>query len=386
MEYSFPEGSFQYGKLGQDGIELVQYQGLAGHVEIPEVLPWKELVKGMEPKHAGEEMGDATDSFHDSFHDSLHDSFRDCLPVRALAKKVFLSKKYLRSVVVPASVESVGDWAFAYCDSLREVTFLGREVMFGKDVFKECPNLRCVRFLNAADEAGSQGGNDTNSGGTGSHGAGGHGTGSNGTNCGGTGSGGTGSVGVESGRRDQTRDGVGALLAAAVTQMDASYLLAAREAGSPEWLGKWDARMLAILRAADDEGYAKQILCGEEDYESADYETFLRNSRKRKVRLLLLRLLWPMGLAPAAKEECKAYLLSHTLGCATEETWAVIRDEYGNRREFYELFATLGCLTRENAPDVIAETRQDCPEMKAYFLRYQAEHFGTTGFFDDMEL
>ena len=118
MEYSFPEGSFQYGKLGQDGIELVQYQGLAGHVEIPEALPWKELVKGTEPEHAGEEMGDATDSFHDS----LHDSFRDCLPVRALAKKVFLSKKYLRSVVVPASVESVGDWAFAYCDSLREVT------------------------------------------------------------------------------------------------------------------------------------------------------------------------------------------------------------------------------------------------------------------------
>ena len=397
VEHSFPEGSFQYGKLGQDGIELVQYQGLAGHVEIPEVLPWKEFVKGMEPEHAGEEMGDATDSFHDS----LHDSFRDCLPVRALAKKMFLSKKYLRSVVVPASVESVGDWAFAYCDSLREVTFLGREVMFGKDVFKECPNLRCVRFLNAAEEAGYRGSNGTGnsgtgssgtnsggtgSGGTGSHGAGGHGTGSNGTNCGGTGSGGTGSVGVESGRCDQTRDGVGALLAAAVTQMDASYLLDAREAGSPEWLGKWDARMLAILRAADDEGYAKQILCGEEDYESADYETFLRNSRKRKVRLLLLRLLWPMGLAPAAEEECKAYLLSHTLGCATEETWAVIRDEYGNRREFYELFATLGCLTRENAPDVIAETRQDCPEMKAYFLRYQAEYFGTTGFFDDMEL
>ena len=36
--------------------------------------------------------------------------------------------------------------------------------------------------------------------------------------------------------------------------MDASYLLDAKEAGSREWLGKWDARMLAILRAADDEG------------------------------------------------------------------------------------------------------------------------------------
>ena len=343
VEYVIPEGSFQYGKLGRDGIELVQYQGLAGHVEIPEKLPCEEIAKGMEPENAGEEKGDATGNSQKFF------------PVRALAKKVFLSKKYLRSVVVPASVESVGDWAFAYCDSLREVTFLGRNVQFGKDVFKECAGLRCVRFQGEAIVPNKEGGFFRGS-------------------C------------KETGVSSNACDGVGALMAAAVTQMDASYLLDAKEAGSPEWLGKWDARMLTILHATDDEGYAKQILCGEEDYESADLETYLRNSRKRKVRLLLLRLLWPMELAPAAEKECREYLLSHTMGCATEETWAVIRDEYGNRREFYELFAMLGCLTKENAPEIIAETRQDCPEMKAYFLRYQAEHFGTTGFFDDMEL
>ena len=353
MEYLIPEGSFRYGKLGRDGIELVQYQGLAGHVEIPEKLPCKEIAKGMEPENAGEEKGDATDNSQKFF------------PVRALAKKVFLSKKYLRSVVVPASVESVGDWAFAYCDSLREVTFLGRNVQFGKDVFKECSGLRCVRFQG---EAATPDATLLQEGGIVKEGSIVRGS------C------------KETGVSSKACDGVGALMAAAVTQMDASYLLDAKEAGSRDWLGKWDARMLTILHATDDEGYAKQILCGEEDYESADLETFLRNSRKRKVRLLLLRLLWPMELAPAAEKECKAYLLSHTVGCPTEETWAVIRDEYGNRREFYELFATLGCLTKENAPDIIAETRQDCPEMKAYFLRYQAEHFGTTGFFDDMEL
>ncbi len=258
------------------------------------------------------------------------------LPVTGIGKKAFLSKKYLRSVTIPAEVAEVGDWAFAYCDALREVTFEGRNVTFGKSVFLECPNLRCVRFPEIKNT----------------------------TYC----------------------DGIGALTAAAVTQMESSYLLDASEIGSAEWLAKWDARMFAILGAADDEGYSKQILCGEEDYESADLETYLTNSRKKKVRLLLLRLLAPMGLDPAKADELRSYLLAHTKGCPTEETWQVVRDEYGDRREFYELFATIGCFTKENAPAIIAETKEEHPEMKAFFLKYQADHFADHDFFADLEL
>lgn len=297
LEIQVPEGSIFYVKQGQ-GVEMTRFQGLAGQVNLPEKLPWREDV---------------------------------LLPVKAISKKAFLSKKYLRSVKVPTGVEEVGDWAFAYCDALREVSFEGRDVRFGKAVFMECPNLRCVRFSDQCE-------------------------------------------------------GVGSLMAAAVTQMDAAYLLDAREAGNKEWLEKWDARMLAILHASDDEGYSKQILCGEEDYESADFETYLSNSRKKKVRLLLLRLLWQTGLGAGTAEELKQYLLEHTKGCRSEETWIVIREEYGDRKEFYRLFAELGCLTKENAPAVIEETREDCPEMKAFFLKYQADHLLVTDFFDNMEL
>lgn len=297
LEIKVPEGSVFYVRQGQ-GMEMTRFQGLAGQVNLPERLPGRE---------------------------------ENLLPLRAIAKKAFLSKKYLRSVRVPACVEEVGDWAFAYCNDLREVSFESRSVRFGKAVFMECPNLRCVRF---ADQC----------------------------------------------------EAIGSLMAAAVTQMDAAYLLDAREAGSAEWLEKWDARMLAILRASDDEGYSKQILCGEEDYESADFETYLSNSRKKKVRLLLLRLLWQTGLGPDTAEELKNYLLAHTKGCGSEETWIVIREEYGDRKEFYRLFAELGCLTKENAAAIIEETREDCPEMKAFFLKYQADHLLMTDFFDNMEL
>ncbi len=312
LEWKLREGSLYYVRQGR-GIEITRYQGLAGQVIIPETLPWEE---------EGKEEGGA-----------------ESLPVKQIGKKAFLSRKYLRSVLMPASVENVGDYAFAYCDGLREVRFGGRDVHFGKAVFMECRSLRGIYFPKKAGE-------------------------------------------------DRDMEGAAALLAAAVTRMDSPYLLDAGEAGNKEWLEKWDARMLAILGTADDEGYSKQILCGEEDYESADLETFLSNSRKRKVRLMLLRLLWPMGLKEDGKDALKRYLTERTKGGMTEETWEVVRDEYGDRREYYELFASIGCLTKENAPAVIAQTREDDPEMKAFFLKYQAEHFGVAAadFFDDLEL
>lgn len=303
LEIQIPEGNLTYKKQGS-AIEITGYRGLAGHVEIPSELPGS--VEGAEEAAL--------------------------FPVTSLAKKVFLSKKYLRSVAIPQTVENVGDWAFAYCDGLREVQFAGRNVRFGKDVFKECGNLECLKF--SADDC----------------------------------------------------KGIGALMAAAVTKMNGSYLLDGQEAGTREWLEKWDARMLAILNAQDDEGYSKQILCGEEDYESADLETYLANSRKKKVRLLLLRLLYPASLEERTAERLRRYLLAHTKGCDTDETWQVVREEYGDRREFYELFATLGCLTRENAPAVIAETGEEYPEMKAFFLKYQADHFAGDDFFAGLAL
>lgn len=325
-QYECREGCFTYVRQGR-GIMITGYQGLAGHVVIPDRLPWREEMG--EKSYLGQESDIGLDGEMGEMTDSL--------PVTSVSKKVFLSKKYLRSVVIPVSVESIGDWAFAYCDSLREARFGGKRVAFGKAVFMECPRLQGLYFSGElSDEAREK--------------------------------------------------GIGSLMAAAVTQMQSDYLLDPLEAGSREWLEKWDARMTTILKTPDDEGYSKQILCGEEDYESADLETYLRNSRKKKVRLLLLRLLYPMGLSNGLEKELKEYLLGHTKGCGTDETWQVIRDEYGDQREFYQLFATLGCLTKENVPQVIEETKEENPEMKAYFLKYQADHFTGTDFFGNLLL
>ena len=346
LEIQIADGSLYFIRQGAR-LEVSRYQGLAGHVEIP----------GSVRMEAADAEQTNSMNAQVAVTDQPEAEREKSLPVTAIGKKAFLSKKHLRSVTIPASVTEVGDWAFAYCDALREVTFEGRNVTFGKSVFLECPNLRCVRFpgLTNDEENPLQA-----------------------FPCG--------NMSLASAGYITYCDGIGALTAAAVTQMESSYLLDASEIGSAEWLAKWDARMFAILGAADDEGYSKQILCGEEDYESADLETYLTNSRKKKVRLLLLRLLAPMGLDPAKADELRSYLLAHTKGCPTEETWQVVRDEYGDRREFYELFATIGCFTKENAPAVIAETKEEHPEMKAFFLKYQADHFADHDFFADLEL
>lgn len=287
------------------------------------------------------------------------------LPVRTIARKAFLSRKNLRKVTVPPGVTEVGDWAFAYCDSLHTVRFAGRDecrgpeggaaesgmpeqgaenggadcgeqvavsaLRFGKSVFLECGNLR---YLYVRD-------------------------------------------GIES---------TAALLAAAVTTAGAAYLLDAEEAGSEDWLEKWDARMLTLLHTADNEGYSKQVLCGEEDYGSTDLAAYENGQRKVKVRLLLLRLLYPVGLSGECGRELEAYLREHTKGCEHEETWQVVLAEHGEDRAFYELFAELGCINDSNFEGLLLDVGEEYPELKAYLMRYKEEKLGYQDFFSGLEL
>ena len=254
----------------------------------------------------------------------------DC-PVTAIAKKAFLSKKNFRRVILPDSIREVGDWAFAYCDRLKEVEFPLADIRFGRSVFMECGALQSLS-VRGKSEAVSQ------------------------------------------------------LLAAAVTTACAPYLLQPEEAGDEKWLAKWDARMLTILHADDTEGYSRQVLCGEEDYGSTDLNAYTSGRRRIKVRLALLRLLYPEGLQDMVGRELSAYLQAHTKGCATEETWLVVLEEMGDSKAYFELLTCLGCVSKDNFAAMLEDMGEDHPEMKAFLLRYQAEALSGDDFFDSLEL
>ena len=250
--------------------------------------------------------------------------------VTGICKKAFLSRKNLRRVVLPETTQEIDDWAFAYCDALEQVIMPERRIRFGKAVFMECGNL--TRIASPTDSVPAE------------------------------------------------------LLAAAVRDFEAYYLLDMTEAGSAEWLKKWDAKLAAILHTPDQEGYSKQILCGEEDYGSTDLEAYKSNSRRRKVRLALLRCLFSQGLSQGLKEELQEYLQSHTKGEESEETWQVVLQEHGEHREYYELFTQLGCVNKNNLNEILTDIGSEYPEMKAYFLRSQEGHAEKADFFDSLDL
>lgn len=302
MEWKLADASLYYRtekNQEKETVRITRFQGLASQVEVP-----------------GRILG---------------------LPVTAVERKTFLSKKNLRRIWLPDTLEEIGDWAFAYCDHLTEIVIPSREVRFGKAVFMECRELRRIAAGGRQDRRGGE------------------------------------SFPAE-------------LMAAAVTAMDAAYLLDMEAAGSEEWLGKWDARLGSVLRVPDQEGFSRQILCGEEDYGSTDLTAYMSGRRKEKIRLCLLRLLFDQGLSAPLRQELENYLRSHTKGQAGEEAWQVILGEHGADREYYQLFAAIGCVTEDNLNGILTEIGGEYPEMKAYFLRGGEETDGAADFFAGLEL
>lgn len=277
--------------------------------------------------------------------------------VVGIEKKAFLSKKHLRRVVLPAGIQNIGEWAFAYCSNLEEVVMsaqsgldeeksvhenavkvtgqgkkgLQQPMNFGRAVFLDCPNLQKITIPFKQED-------------------------------------------------------IAHLMAAAVSKMDAYYLLDLTEVGNAEWLSKWDARMVTLLHTPDQDGYSKQVLCGEEDYGSTDFQAYLNIRRKSKVRLVLTRLLYSYGLADELREELEDYLRNHTSGCDSEEAWEVIHMEHGEDRAYYELFASIGCVHEKNLDSILADIGERYPEMKAYFMRVKAEQIGYEDFFGNLSL
>ena len=104
------------------------------------------------------------------------------------------------------------------------------------------------------------------------------------------------------------------------------------------------------------------------------------------MRLAFLRLLHSHGLDSSLRAELEQYLRSLTKGQAGEEAWLVVREEHGSHREYYSLFAELGCISQDNFPGILGDIGENSPEMKAFFLKYMGEQRTETDFFDGLEL
>lgn len=276
--------------------------------------------------------------------------------VRKIGKKAFMNSRQLRRVVLPDSIKKLGEWAFAYCGLLEEVELPKRKITVGTGAFLGDRLLaRLILRERQKDRMSVKVGKTT-------------------------------ACLRWSEQSEKYRMDMAVLLAVVPAMKDGEYLMDFKEAGSKEWIVKWDTRLIKILEEPDEKGYTEMILCGEEDI-NCNLENYIKEKRKKKVRYCFLRLLHDSGLEADMEKRLEEYLISHAVGCASMETWLVLKEEKGHLREYYELYVELGCLTAENYDATLADLGEKQPEMKAYFMRkHEANRGEQADFFDSFTL
>ena len=97
------------------GIRTVQYKGLAYAVDtenrVAQLIPQTVIIKGSLPIPAAIKYRDKTSG-----------KYVEC-PVVSIAEGALAGQKKLKAVAIPASVQEIGDYAFAKCKRLRHAYF-----------------------------------------------------------------------------------------------------------------------------------------------------------------------------------------------------------------------------------------------------------------------
>ncbi len=247
--------------------------------------------------------------------------------VTSVSKKAFLGRKSLKKLILPNTVTLLGDWCFAGCENLKEVSLPASEA--GEGIFRGCVSLERINVSGAERS-------------------------------------------------------VCELLAGAVRNAAPNHLTDLRSL-SDDWLAKWDAWALKIIGEPDDEGFTNQILCGEEDYGSSDRGAYESRRRVLKASLCILRLLNDDGLSGGTRQIFTDYLYRHRAGSEEgDESWKALKEVYPDRKHF-DLLESLGCITDENRDLMIRDLGEEKPELKSLLMK-TAGNDAMDNFFKGLEL
>lgn len=255
----------------------------------------------------------------------------DGLCVTTIEKKAFLGLRGVRRICLPAGIKEVGDWAFAHCVSLERVEFLskeGRSLVFGKDVFLGCENLKCLSFGEEAQ---------------------------------------------------------GELLAALLKRMPVGRLLGTNPQKREEWFLLLDELLTEFLMQEDTAGYEGLWTFGEEDYSERkfDGDIYCEERRMEKVELLYLRLLHKEYLLPERKEAYENYLKKHSLGEKTEEAFFYLQKGKQNRISYFEILKQAGGIHEKNRLSMLEKLEEASAEVRAFLMESPGEK---NDLFDDLIL
>ena len=236
--------------------------------------------------------------------------------VCGIGRKAFLGNRSLQHIILPGTIEWIGDWAFGNCAQLRRVEFPCHPVQFGKGLF-----ARDERLYEITCDSG-----------------------------------------------DKEIFFPSRLLALAVTMLDAEYMLDMIQAGCAEWYSRLDNRILTVLTEPAENALKNLVYCAEEDM-GAKQEACLKEQERRKAYLALLRLVYPEYLEKETADKLKACLLDKD-GLQTGFAWEAVKS--ADDREqllFCDIILKLNGIREENLPSVLEDLGDTFVELKAHLLR-----------------
>lgn len=265
----------------------------------------------------------------------------DKKPVIAIERKAFLSCKTIKVITLPDTIEEIGDWAFAHAEALRSATIPNHAMSRGKELFLGCKRLREI-ILDGSDEE----------------------------------------------KAARSSQGLGRMLALAVTVLHDYFLFDPVDVGTDAWIRRWDEKLMALVALDDLDGFEELWTCGEEDYEGKDYDikSYPVEKRKMKLRIVYFRLLNPYKISDPVHAALRQYLGKHTKGTDTPQAWELIIEEHKNDLDYYRIFTETGGVTEENFEELLADMEGAGAEIKAYMLRYKEEHFSQKDAFAAFDL
>lgn len=243
------------------------------------------------------------------------------MPVRVIGKKAFMSCN-IREVRLGKNIAAVEDWAFAYCESLAEVSSDERNlgVTFGKDVFDGCKRLNRLS-IGACGEPLSR------------------------------------------------------LMAMTVRLLATDELIKADTENIGLWYERLDKKITETINAPDDAGYYNQMLGGEEDI-SKTREEYAAGQILFKLELALERLRYDEGMEADTKKMYVDYICLHMKGCPDCLTWRLIKERYADSLKYFRLLTDIGAIKDQKIDMLLDDLGEGHGEIKAYLIKHKQKQAG----------
>lgn len=263
-----------------------------------------------------------------------------------IAAKAFLSCKTIKKLKIGSSVAHIGDWAFAHMQNLEELVLPNREIAFGKKVFLNCNKLTRITIQD-----------------------------------------------------DRSQNlGLSYFLAAAVGILQKEELLQIREAGSESghanWMKAYDDALFRYLEEADETGF-NPVFFGWFKVEDIDDQmpVFLREKRRNKARMILLRLLYPVHLSEENRDKLSVCLKEYLPEQQKEKTHTAVYDLfceadscYAKDVRYLQILKDCGCLSGYLIQLLLENMKEATAEARGYLLREESAGKEDGDFFADFIL